>query len=826
MAVRQQWEVEAGVRGLHDPRPLAVTWKAAPEELVEEWAQLSQMATESVGAVPDPSGWAAGPAELAGSGAQILRVFRDQVPTRRLVVLGEPGSGKTMLLVRLLLGFTACRAPGTPVPVLFTLSSWDPAEQDLQSWIVHQLTQDFDELVAPSAAAFGSPSRARALVEHRLILPLLDGFDELPARARSAALDQINSVLPPGEPVVLSSRAAEYAQCTASDAGLPRKLVGAAGIELLPLDSEATAAYLRRDAGGAGTPAAARWDRVLRILGSDHPAAQALRTPLMIFLARTIYNPRTGEPLNAVPHPTELLDNPSLSTRASIKAHLFKAFVPAVYRAHPRLPARWSTIEAERTLRWLAKHAQTVRAGTPDLAWWQLHRAAQRWLPLLMGVLAGTAETCVSWVITVATLLAGGFFPGSRALSLEVVGSAWPTASSGGLLAGLIGGLAGRIPGGMIGGALGAAGAVHDIDRPGSGLWPPGFTLPYDAYTWQIVTAGLIYGFVGGLMGEVASGLAARRAGGEIGPGHRRRQWNWRAALVGFTVGAGYGYAETQGPEAGGQRILPVIVGLACFFGLAGGLAAGQGALRTEVLPAAEVRWTLEWRGLLIGLAGTLAVALPTWIVDLAHFGFYEGVVVQFVAGQRYVGSTPVAGAYCLAGGLVYGFKAAAADLTQAPAPPVLLARDRRTFRKLTWVTALTVGVLIGPAVWWTSSFVANVLPVELLRWEDIVWWPGRGNLVRGSATGVLVGCMVGLAVAWNQTACGWFLLARCYLTIRRRLPWRLMDFLVDAHHQGVLRQSGAVYQFRHIELQRHLAARLRQDDPDQRAGDEPSLPQ
>ena len=40
------------------------------------------------------------------------------------------------------------------------------------------------------------------------------------------------------------------------------------------------------------------------------------------------------------------------------------------------------------------------------------------------------------------------------------------------------------------------------------------------------------------------------------------------------------------------------------------------------------------------------------------------------------------------------------------------------------------------------------------------------------------------------------------------RLPWQLMSFLADAHRRGVLRQAGAVYQFRHIELQHRLANR------------------
>jgi hypothetical protein len=34
------------------------------------------------------------------------------------------------------------------------------------------------------------------------------------------------------------------------------------------------------------------------------------------------------------------------------------------------------------------------------------------------------------------------------------------------------------------------------------------------------------------------------------------------------------------------------------------------------------------------------------------------------------------------------------------------------------------------------------------------------------------------------------------------------MAFLEDAHRRGVLRQVGAVYQFRHAKLQQYLAGR------------------
>jgi hypothetical protein len=39
-------------------------------------------------------------------------------------------------------------------------------------------------------------------------------------------------------------------------------------------------------------------------------------------------------------------------------------------------------------------------------------------------------------------------------------------------------------------------------------------------------------------------------------------------------------------------------------------------------------------------------------------------------------------------------------------------------------------------------------------------------------------------------------------------LPWPPMAFLADAHQRGVLRQAGAAYQLRHLELQRRLATR------------------
>ncbi|WFB05602.1 NACHT domain-containing protein [Streptomyces sp. LX-29] len=64
-----------------------------------------------------------------------------------------------------------------------------------------------------------------------------------------------------------------------------------------------------------------------------------------------------------------------------------------------------------------------------------------------------------------------------------------------------------------------------------------------------------------------------------------------------------------------------------------------------------------------------------------------------------------------------------------------------------------------------------------------------------------------GLAVAFRYTASPGLTITCWYLTLRRKTPRNLMGFLVDAHQQHtVLRRVGAVYQFRHLDLQGHLA--------------------
>jgi hypothetical protein len=224
------------------------------------------------------------------------------------------------------------------------------------------------------------------------------------------------------------------------------------------------------------------------------------------------------------------------------------------------------------------------------------------------------------------------------------------------------------------------------------------------------------------------------------------------------------------------------------------------------------------------------------------------GMIVFLVLGLVVKPAIGVGGglASTLVCGLAIGLETAPADLTVAINPVMVLARDRSTALKF----ALVIGPLIGMAVGVIVQLVANppfvphagpgiglvtgmlVGPAAILLFTFVLqfnlktgvvagllmgttdwlvsWLLGQlqvsglqGQLICGLLVGVIGGSLFGvLKTAWWA-----FTVTRWRLTLRRHLPWQLMRFLADAHQRGVLRQSGAIYEFRHIRLQKCLAA-------------------
>ena len=554
--LRSQWASEAETRRLNDPYPLPVAWTAADPPLAGDLDALKTLAISGAGwSATSRGNWAEGPEDLAGGGDRKLADVLAAVPTGRLVVLGEPGTGKTMLMVGLVLDLLhpARRSSGGPVPVLATLASWDPANQDrhdlhgqdrhdLHGWLGATLIIAYPDLAAVPPPGSAGNNRFEALLEAGLILPVLDGLDEIPDEARPTAITRINSELKPGEQVVVTCRTEQY-QAAVSPQDGQGAILRAAAVQLSTLPFGEVASYLRTDAG----PAEGRWD-FLDTLSAESPARQALATPLMAGLARAIYNPRPGERARDLRHPAELGD---FTDRSAVEAYLFDAFIPGAYR--PPTAGRWTARQAERWLVFLARHLEQTIGG-PDLAWWELPRAGP--LRIYYGILAAL-------VVGLGAGLAGGL--------LAVLVAALSRGHVGGLLAVLAAGLAGGLAAvllarlmveGMAVG-LGIAGAAVGgcVGALGLGL-----------------AGGLAGGLVVGPMGGLAAGLAGLMASVgwvlilALGPGPEHVVLHVRAALTGIT---------SPGAVLARNRhlallLMPMSV---LVFGLAGALAGGRRGL-------------------------------------------------------------------------------------------------------------------------------------------------------------------------------------------------------------------------------------------------------
>ena len=518
VAVGTQWEAEAAIRRLNDPYPLPVSWGVADSFLTDSWESLARLATSGAGwpALPPPGTWAAGPDDLGGEGSQLADVLV-RVPTGRLVVLGEPGAGKTMLMVRLALDLLARRTSGEAVPMLASVASWNPAIQDLREWLSAQLLTDYPWLDSPPPGSMSESNQAEALLASGLILPILDGLDEIPDVIRGSAIARINDAVRPGEQLVVTCRSQQYWDAARPTDGAEVSLRGAAAVQLHPLDADVVGRYLCDDA--AGPVAKARWEPVLGVLGTNAPAGQALRTPLMVGLARAIYNPRPGELARELRKPEELCA-PDLADQNAVESLLFDAFIPAAYRLAPRSNdhRQWSAQKAEPWLIFLARRLEE-KIDFPDLAWWRF----QRTVPLAV---FGFVATLPVWLVVAFPYLTAhwlenaimdgvaiGLVFGLTAILTTALrrlpgpsGSALRRLGINGLVAGLLLGLAGAIAAG-----LSAANTLNAQD-----------------FGW-----GLLFG----LAGLLATGFAVALRKPPGCPDRTRRQFIGSAFIVGLVLG-------------------------------------------------------------------------------------------------------------------------------------------------------------------------------------------------------------------------------------------------------------------------------------------------
>ncbi|GIF25452.1 hypothetical protein Ate02nite_81820 [Paractinoplanes tereljensis] len=308
----------------------------------------------------DPSG--PRPLELHDDpAAQMADIFR-HLSSRRLCIVGAPGSGKSTLVLALVEGLLRNRRPEDPVPVLLPLAGWDPRSEPPEAWVSRQLAEMF-----PMLATSGEQA-ASMLVSDGRVLPVLDGLDELPADLRSAALARLAGSRLARRPYVLTSRTDAFDQAVESTA-YPLDIPI---IELLPVTAQVAVDYLHRHQSADDR----RWDPVLAELNADPDGllAQALSAPWAAYAIRKAYSSRSTDP-------AELVDYDRFPSVAALAGHLLDVWLDSPVRGpdvdpHGRRRARFEPATTRRSLAWLADHLRDT--GQLQVAWWDLGQALPR----------------------------------------------------------------------------------------------------------------------------------------------------------------------------------------------------------------------------------------------------------------------------------------------------------------------------------------------------------------------------------------------------------------------------------------------------------------
>lgn len=291
---------------------------------------------------------------------------------RGLLILGQPGGGKTTCLLTLAdaLAKLARADVMAAVPVVLDLSSWVRQRLPLNEWVVEELT-----------AKYQIPRRyGRKWVTVNDLALLLDGLDTLPLQARRECIAAINIFRESHglAGLVVCSRTEEY-----EAAQRPLRLNGV--VSLQPLGEAQIDSFLSE--GG----------RDLEALGQalqDIPdLADMAHNPLMLnVMAATLAGVHGARATAVEPLP----QSPDRQDR------LFHAYVQRMFERRPAHP-KYTQERTIEHLRWLA-----ARLNEHNQSLFLIEQLQPSWLPgrksrllymLLSGLVTGFAGGIVMWLL-------------------------------------------------------------------------------------------------------------------------------------------------------------------------------------------------------------------------------------------------------------------------------------------------------------------------------------------------------------------------------------------------------------------------------------------
>ncbi|MEL7508624.1 MAG: protein kinase [Cyanobacteria bacterium J06554_1] len=317
--VRRFWIEGVLDRSLHGQVLLTLGLEKRPDAIAPPWQII--YATPGQGPQPLPPG------------SQVSDIFNAIGAGRTLLILGEPGAGKTTTLLSLARQLLdRALESENRLPVIFNLSSWH--HEPMEQWLVKELNSKYQ---IPRAIG-------RRWVDEQLLLLLLDGLDEVAPERRAACVSSLNQFhCDYGPEMVVCSRIRDYE-------ALPQRLQFQAALYLRPLTDAQILAYLNRaDRGLTGLTSLLEKDAAIQ--DANTSLMELARSPLILNIMVLTYQGVS---------PEEILPQGRVlpGQRSQYQQQLFNAYIQRMLDRRPG--GTYSAVQIQGWLTALAQYLVTT----------------------------------------------------------------------------------------------------------------------------------------------------------------------------------------------------------------------------------------------------------------------------------------------------------------------------------------------------------------------------------------------------------------------------------------------------------------------------------
>lgn len=280
-----------------------------------------------------------------------------------LLILGEAGSGKTTHLLQLARHLIA-RAEHNDsfsLPVIFLLSSWAAKQLPIDQWLIEELN---DKYQVPRLLA-------GQWLHSEMLLPLLDGLDEVPSKARSSCIVAINTYKQQHglNPLVVCSRLTDYLLS-------PPRVHLQRAIVVQPLTLQQVDIYFKN--------AGANFAAIYQILRGDLGLYGLITTPLMLNIITLAYQNKSSADLLMMQSSTQRYQSILATYVEQMLRHYPTKSADTPQQLTNRLTYLAKNMQQQGNTIFYIEHLQPT--WIPNSSW----REVYRWLAVLLpGVLIG-----------------------------------------------------------------------------------------------------------------------------------------------------------------------------------------------------------------------------------------------------------------------------------------------------------------------------------------------------------------------------------------------------------------------------------------------------